>query len=381
MRMYGSFLAIMFSAAVGCGDSGSAEPQGGSGGEATAGGGGAGGADPACEPGSHDDGTGTCVAALGEFADASPLAFARDHHMTWAVERSAGKFLFVAGGYKNMTTEVSSIERAQIAEDGSLGAWQTLTPEADTSGAIIGTSGNTVVLAGGYRGNGPSKVTEIATIDDSGAISDLTLAEPLNQSRFHGGGVQSHGFFYAVGGMDGSGTSLATLERASYQDGVLGAWTTLPVEMPEARSHQGVATNDESIYVTGGLSRINNDFANDASYDTVLRGVLAEDGSIGAFTQQTPLPLTLSIHSSFVHAGHLYVVGGLDVDASKFLKTIYRAPIGEDGDLAEWEEVSVQLPRARGHSHQTPVVDGVLYSVGGHLNGTSQDEVYFAKFE
>ena len=369
--------------AIGCGDS-SATPNGGSGtgGEGVGGTGGAGGEEQGCEPGSHDDGTGACVAALGEFADAPALANARDHHMTWAVEIEAGRFLYAAGGAKNMQTDVPSVERAKINDDGSLGAWQTLAAETNASGAVLGVAGNTVVLAGGYRGGGPSKKTEIGTIDANGDIAEFTTAESLVTARFHGAGAQSHGFLYAVGGLDGTGTSLATIERAPYgDDGVLGAWTVLPTELPGQLSHQGVATDGASLYITGGLTRINNDFANDETHDAVYRSVVAEDGSLGEMTEQTTLPIKLSIHSSFVHAGNLYVVGGLDLDASKFLKTIYRAPIGETGDLGAWEEVSVELPKARGHSHQTPVVNGFLYSVAGHNNGTSQDEVYFAKFE
>ncbi len=366
-----------------CGDS-SATPSGGngSGGEGVGGSGGSGGEEQGCEPGSHDDGTGACVAALGAFADAPSLAFARDHHMTWAVELEAGRFLYAAGGYKNMQTDVTSVERAKISDDGSLEAWQTLGAEASVSGAMLGLAGNTVVLAGGFRGSGPSKKSEIATIDANGDISAFSTAESLVTARFHGAGVQSHGYLYAVGGLDATSTSLPTIERAPYgDDGVLGAWVELVTEMPGPLSHQGVATDGASIYVTGGLTRVNNDFANDETHDAVYRSAIAEDGSLGEMAEQTTLPAPLSIHSSFVHAGHLYVVGGLDLDSSKFLKSIYRAPVEASGDLGAWEEVSVELPKARGHSHQTPVVNGVLYSVAGHNNGLSQADVYFAKFE
>ena len=378
------FTTAFFAVPVaGCGDS-AVTPSGGSGsgGESSGGSGGAGGEEGGCEPGSHDDGSGVCVAALGEFADGPSLAFARDHHMTWSAEVTAGRFLYAAGGAKNMSTDVPSVERAKINDDGSLGAWETLGPETNASGAVLGVAGNTVVLAGGYRGGGPSKKTEVATIDENGDLSNFSTGESLVSARFHGAGVQSHGFLYAVGGMDGTGTSLSTIERASFgDDGVLGAWETLSTEMPGPLSHQGVATDGSSIFITGGLTRVNNDFANDEPHDGVYRSAIGADGSLGEMKEQTSLPIELSIQSSFVHAGHLYVVGGLDLDASKFLRTIYRAPIDEGGDLGAWEELSVRLPKARGHSHQTPVVNGFLYSVAGHNNGTSQDDVYFAKFE
>jgi hypothetical protein len=72
---------------------------------------------------------------------------------------------------------------------------------------------------------------------------------------------------------------------------------------------------------------------------------------------------------------------GLDNDTSQFRKSIERAPLAADGTLGAWETLPVRLPITRGHCHQTPIVDGFIYSVAGTNTGGSQVDAFFAKFE
>lgn len=365
----------------GCGDSsaetgGSSEGGGSEGGAAEGGGGGA----PGCPIGSHDDGAGACVAELGAFVEGPEISDERDHHMTWAAKRASGTYLYVAGGYADMTSAVETIERSKIAQDGSLGAWETLPTAANVSGAIVVASDETVVFAGGFRNNSPStKSVDVIAIGDDGSLSDPVDGPSMADPRFHGAGVLVNGFIYASGGLDASGSSLTSIERASFDGKQIGAWTSdtpLPVDI----SHHGLATDGAALYVTGGLKRVENDFENDELYDHVLRARIADDGSLEPWESIGTLAVPLSVHASFIHAGQLYVVGGLDLDTLTFVPNVRRAPVSAEGELGAWEELP-ELPRRRGHSHQTPIVDGFLYSVAGHLNGGSQTQSYFAKFE
>ncbi|MBK6518582.1 MAG: hypothetical protein IPM79_24255 [Polyangiaceae bacterium] len=374
-------LVLVASFVAACGDSSvdpGGGPEGGSGqgGEAAGGG----GASP-CPIGSHDDGDGACIASLGAFEVGPQIADERDHHMTWAAKRASGTYLYVAGGYADMTTPVDSIERAVIAQDGTLGPWETLPSTSNVSGAAVVATDEVVVFAGGFRATSSStRNVDIFTIGDDGTLSEPIAGPLMADPRFHGAGVLTGGFFYAVGGLDASGSSLASVERASLDGTTLGAWSTeaaLPVEV----SHHGLATDGEALYVTGGLKRVDNDFGNDVPYDAVLRARLAEDGSLESWEEIGTLPVPLAVHASFVHAGELYVVGGLDMQEERFVGTLQRAKVSADGPLGEWEELDVTLPRPRGHTHQTPIVDGVLYSVAGHQNGASQRDTYFARFE
>jgi hypothetical protein len=362
---------LVASAASGC-DGG--ETTTGAGGGGTGGGGGA----PGCEVGSHDDGTGTCVATLGEFAATSPIANARDHHVTWAAKRPSGTYLYVAGGALDLMSAVRPIERSKIAEDGSLGVWETLDEEIAVMGPMVVATDDVVVIAGGMREGGTANVS-VSKIADDGTLAFEDGPE-LAKSRFHGAAVLVNGRVYATGGLDGLGTSLDTIETATLDGTTLSTWSAERV-LPAPVSHHGLATDGHALVVTGGLKRVGNDFANDVFYDGIYRSEIAEDGSLGEWKQIGTTPFPIAVHASFVHAGYLYLMHGLDNDTSQFRKSIERAPLAADGTLGAWETLPVRLPITRGHCHQTPIVDGFIYSVAGTNTGGSQVDAFFAKFE
>ncbi|MEQ9318175.1 MAG: hypothetical protein RIF41_03410, partial [Polyangiaceae bacterium] len=64
-----------------------------------------------------------------------------------------------------------------------------------------------------------------------------------------------------------------------------------------------------------------------------------------------------------------------------FVGTIMRAPLLEGGALGSWETLSSELPITRGHCHQTPLVNGWLYSVAGTNTLGSQTNAFMALFE
>ncbi|NUP07288.1 MAG: hypothetical protein HOW73_14635 [Polyangiaceae bacterium] len=370
--------------AAGCGDS-SAETggNGGNGGDASQGGaplggGGAGGAE-GCPVGSHDDGTGACVAELGAFTEGPKLTDERDHHMTWAAKKQSGTYLYAAGGHADQESSVTTIERSTIQADGSMGAWETLSTSDLVAGAVMVSTDDVVVIAGGYRTAPSTSSVDIMTIDDNGNLSDPADGPSMNDARFHGAGVLVDGWVYAAGGMALSGSSLATVERARLDGSELQPWS-YEADLPYEVSHHGLTTDGEALYLTGGLKRVNGDFENDLNFDKVLRARIADDGSLEAWEEIGTVPTALSVHASFIHAGKIYLVGGLEPEGV-FTKTVHRASISADGALGEWETLDVALPISRGHVHQNPMINGVIYSVGGFNVGGSQTRSFFARFE
>ena len=236
----------------------------------------------------------------------------------------------------------------------------------------------TAATSGGVSAN-----TEGTTIGDDGSLGGLEPGPTMNVPRFHGAAVLHDGWIYATGGIDAAGTSSALIERLAFSDdGPVGEWVLEGEAMPEQRSHHGLAVSgDGDLYVTGGLTRIMNDFGNDTPYDTVLRSTIDADGSIGPWSVVGTLPFPRAVHASFVHAGQLYVATGLDMATEQFVGTIMRAPLLEGGALGSWETLSSELPITRGHCHQTPLVNGWLYSVAGTNTLGSQTNAFMALFE
>jgi hypothetical protein len=371
-------MALCFSIIIGCGDDAAQTSSAGAGG---AGGSGEGGAF-VCPPGSHDDGAGACVATLGPFSETSPIQNARDHHVTWVSTRASGRYVFVAGGGLNMQSAVSSMERARINDDDSLGTWETLPSTLQAIGPIVASTDARVLIAGGVRTGGVSSATASAAILDDGTLGALEPAAAMNVPRFHAAAVLHDGWVYASGGLDASGTSSASVERMAFGDaGPSGAWQLETAVMPEQRSHHGLALHDGALYVTGGLTRIDNQFNQDIAYDTVLRSVIADDGAIGPWAVVGVLPMALAVHASFAHAGQLYVAHGLDMGTMQFTGVLWRAPIQPDGSIGAWEQLGATLPITRGHCHQLPLADGLLLSIAGTNELGSQTNAFWARFE
>lgn len=353
---------------------------GGSAGSATGGAAGAAGGS-SCPTGSHPVGD-TCDSTL-EWSAGPSITKKRDHHVTFAAKTDAGKFLWVAGGIQDNTVALSSIERAVIAADGTIESWATAgsLPEPMIGGSVTQV-GDAVILTAGIRPDANGKAvlstrSDIAIVGADGKLGTFTSGPELSLSRFHHG-MGAHGnTVYVVGGLTGDNTdNTPVVERATVSAGSIGAWeTTTP--LPEKRSHHAVVVYEDGLFVIAGLS--GNPAAANTPLSNVLRAPIASDGSLGDWKTVGNLPVALATHAAFVHAGWLYVVAGVENDSSN-TDAVRRAKIGADGMLSDWESAA-NLPVQHAHAHQTPILDGFVYSVGGAFQHMSSSDVFVGKFQ
>jgi hypothetical protein len=353
---------------------------GGSAGSSTGGSAGAAGGS-SCPAGSHAVGS-ECDSTLAWTA-APAITKKRDHHVTFAAKSDAGKFLWAAGGIQDNTVALSSIERAPIAEDGSVGAWAGAgaLPEPVIGGSVAQV-GDAVILTAGIRPDANGKATlsdktNIALVGADGKLGGFSDGPTLSVTRFHHG-MAAHGdTIYVVGGLTGDNTdNTPIVEKATVSAGAIGTWApTTP--LPEKRSHHAVVVYDDGLFVIAGLT--GNPAAVNTPLSDVLRAPIASDGSLGEWKTVGTLPVALATHAAFVHLGWVYVVAGVENDSSN-TDAVRRAKIGGDGMLSEWESVA-NLPVQHAHAHQTPILDGVVYSVGGAFQHMSSTDVFWGKFE
>ena len=189
MSLRGFTLGLVCFSLFACGGSDDAAPASGAGGSAgMAGAAGAAGGS-SCPAGSHAVGS-ECVSTLAAWSSGPSLSGSRDHHVTFVVD---SKYLYAAGGVRDMKTPLSSVERSAIASDGSLGPWEAATqlPEASV-GAGLGQVGDTIVVAGGIRISGnsgaPSTRTDVGHASADGSVS-WSVGPELSVSRFHAAAV------------------------------------------------------------------------------------------------------------------------------------------------------------------------------------------------
>ncbi len=342
---------------------------------------GSGGSAESCPAGSHRAaGSATCQATLDGWQSAPPLAKARDHHVTFVVESSAGPMLYALGGVQNMTTALSGGERAAIAANGSLGAWQAVPIPEPILGGSVAVVGSTVVVTAGIRLGTAGKTALSAKCDGGVVAADGSLAwsscPALAEPLFHHAMVATGDHLYVVGGLTGAGNdNTPNVAIAAVVDGKVGPWSS-GTALPDKRSHHGLALGPGALYVTGGLK---GDPAGVSSgYRDVLRAPFAAGGTLGAWAKVGELPATLGTHASFVWLDHLYVLGGVENDSTNS-DAVRRAPIAADGTVGAWESLP-PLPKKRAHAHQTPLYRGFVYSVAGAFEHNSLADVFIGAF-
>jgi hypothetical protein len=345
----------------------------------------------------------------------APLDQPIDHHSTFILERDDGAYLYVLGGIRadpfsgGVASWSPRLMSAHIEEDGTLGPWhsqdfgmgiafhaqaQYVDPDGrdtvlwiggmwidgSTTPPAIGTNPYTVF--GKWRaGSGPG--TESIFLGEDADDLGRTVGE-LETVVAHGTAalrsIAGDRDLFLVGGTDGETASADTRRYDLETD----TWV-LDAPLPTPRTHHAMVLDDDRLIVLGGFSGTN---AAPDPVSTILRSVHDETGAITGWDEIGTLDDPPWTASSFVHDGHLYLVGGGRGGGhhgdSGFLDRVRRAPIEEGGTIGAFTDVS-RLPLARGHVHQTPVHRGYVYSVGGRFDAGGRPDatprVFVGTFE
>ncbi len=235
---------------------------------------------------------------------------------------------YVAGGYDfedGARDEVVSIDLNEAYE--GTGEWrdEALLPLPTEHQAMVATSEGALVLMGGDQDYG-STVREqvwVAMPDEEGRILEWTEAAPLPEGR--------------------------TLHAAA------------------VRERQG----GDDVYIVGGTWS----FADGMVFaDTVWHGRLSAEGVPLSWSEATTLPDSRGWTGVAVQGGKLVVSGGLySWGPARSASEVWSADIAEDGSLGEWSELE-PLPTGR-HRHSLTEVGQVLHLAGGDSDEGVLDEL------
>lgn len=365
-----SCFALVLAALLGCGGG---ETATGSSTSSSTGGDGGGGAAP-CPAGSHAGTASGCEADLTGWTAGPSLTHARDHHCTFVTETPAGPFLYVVAGAGTVSA-TRQIERSTIAADGTLGAFADIgmLPKG-VIGPGLATLDRSFVLAGGLGTDSNSTTaTYVGKIGDDGGVT-ITPGPEMGASRYHVSLVYAKGFVFAIGGLFQSVSGgvptqdiVDTIERAAFDGTTLSAFEMMP-PLPVKLTHHATVVHDGAIYVIGGGSDV------DALPD-ILRATVSDTGDLGAWEGVGALPEGRASPSALVFLDQLYVIAGMTSLVDGEVSTVLRAPIGMDAKVGSFATLA-PLPKERAHSHQTPLYNGHLYSVGGSIMHEPQADVF-----
>ena len=182
-------------------------------------------------------------------------------------------------------------------------------------------------------------------------LSEWQATSSLTIPRSSHAAVATSGHVYVLGGSDGAELWTDSVEFAPIQsDGSLGPWTeTTPMPQP-SRHHEAFVYGDHVFVVGGNFSII---------LDDVISAPINADGTLGAWSSTTALPSSLYEFALVVHDNTVVALGG---GFSQTQSVVY-ATINSDGTVGAWQTGPDLLqPRTR---HAAAIHGGTIYLIGG----------------
>lgn len=203
-------------------------------------------------------------------------------------------------------------------------------------------------------------------------ITNWTPDTALIQERASVGVVaQADSWIYVVGGRDATGKAVDDVLRANIRtDGSLGAWESLGPLPVRLYLHTVVASGSH-VYVLGGYDDVN-------YRREVWRSQMTSDGALTSWQRDRDLPSAVTLHAATEANNRIYVSGG-DTPQGRTNK-VYVASIGENGALADWQEVAA-LPPASLYRHAMTAMSDTLLVTGGYDGSTVRAESYSARIK
>jgi N-acetylneuraminic acid mutarotase len=300
---------------------------------------------------------------LSAFTATGDLTTAR----TFAATVTIGNSLYVIGG--RLASTLATVERATINDDGTLGGFAPVpgvtlaTPREDFPVVV---SGRWLYAIGGRTGSSDITSVERAAINDDGSLSTFSIVPDVSLNVGHAAHscTITGKWLYVIGGRNG--LQYPGSERASINsDGSLATFSSVPdVALNTPRQFHTSVVSGGALYVLGGW--------NPGALASVERATIGTDGTLSSFSTVASASLIQPRfgHTSAVVGNALYVLGGLTVAGGGNLASLERATINSDGTLSPFTPAAATMGLARA-GQGTLVVGNSLYVIGGQGEATT----------
>lgn len=185
------------------------------------------------------------------------------------------------------------------------------------------TNGRLFTVGGTY-----SAAVRSAPIDGSGNLGAFVAGTDMPSERDRAQAILTCNRVYIIGGHKISGMTRDILTAPIYEDGTLGAWSTLPDALPEGRDRTVIFIDNDVLYVVGGFD------STWTARDTVYQSTIT-DGVLGAFSTGTPLAYAVASPGLIKTGSHVYLAGGT-TGPGMYTANKQRAVLNGDGTLGAW---------------------------------------------
>jgi hypothetical protein len=277
---------------------------------------------------------------------------------------------FILGGSNG--SNLNTIQRATIAEDGTLGVWSNLAmtlPSGMRNFQVAVTKDHLYVLAGTGAGNSTNFVyrTPIDANGDLGAWqTDGVLPVGLSGHQVF---LTSTRMYILGGSINGGTTAVNTVYFAQINsNGSLGAWTAAP-ELPINVQHTRLAVTKGRVYLLGGHT-------GSVTLSNLIYATIDTNGILGAWIPTSVMPISIAMGQVLVTTKFVYYLGGtVNNDLSGVSTNIFRAPIEVDGGIGAWTLMTGSCPVKGGHLvsiRNRICVFGGMNAAGGFLNTSTR---------
>ncbi len=228
--------------------------------------------------------------------------------------------------------------------DSSLGPWAyTTSLQTARAGHGMAAGTNSLYVIGGHNGAGTTlSSVEYATIAPNGLLSAWQFTVPLNVPRALTTAAATATHVYVIGGAQSwtlIGLELASVEYAPIlPDGSLGSWS-LTSPLTANRANAVALVHGNFLYVVGGYGN--------GQLDTIERAEILSDGTLGPWSV---LPSRLTVPrerpGAAIAASMMVVMGGFSAASGGIVKTTEFAPVLLDGSVGGWQSGPLlSLPR------------------------------------
>jgi len=238
-------------------------------------------------------------------------------------------FIYVVGGGNGPNGKhlLTTVERAKINPDGSLGQWRQeaqrmVLPRRCTKLSLVG---DYLYSFGGFGGTLLDSV-EFAKIEVDGSLGAWTMAsDPMTVPRYVNSVKTADGMTFVIGGHDqDKGVGIADVEWAKpQQNGDIRAWKKTQ-SLNTGRYGLASAKQGKTIYVLGGLTGL--EYLRSIEKTRVL-----PEGGLEPWQETTQMSVPRATFSAVTHNGYFYVLGGTNRDG--YLRSVEYASIDKQGDL------------------------------------------------
>lgn len=201
-----------------------------------------------------------------------------------------------------------------------------------------------------------------------GDLSTWVQAGALPQSRYWASGVGKDSHVYQIGGasLQISGLYTDSTLLGEREDGGIGSWTE-QAPLPQKLGLGAAVISGNNIYFSGGFNSVE-------TSNKVYKATIGVGGSVEEWVEVSSMPIALFGHGMVEDNGNLYIIGGY---AGGSQDKVYRAIVSSDGSLSSWSEESL-LPKGL-YRPGIIKVGKTIFSVGGDNNGISIDRIYFTQ--